>query len=89
MAMRVSGTKYRVSISEAKVRQVWAVLTEDAQLPVREIAERAGCVTSTVTQALKVLKHAGYIEYRDTRHRARRVVVPLMDGMTVRGGQAS
>lgn len=79
--LEVNGRVYPVS--RTLVRRVWAVLSEDASLSVREIAQRLDYWShSGIGFAIRVLERVGYVEADRApgggrRSRGRRVVVPF------------
>lgn len=72
--------RYGCYVSDHLVRRVWAVLTNEPQITVRDLAGRLGCRTwAGVAIALKVLRDAGYIEFEKGTERARTIVVPFIE----------
>lgn len=72
-------TQYgRECIPDRLIRRVWAAVTCDPSISVRELATHLGYASwADVAIALRVLRNAGYIAFEDRAARARTVLVPL------------
>jgi DNA-binding IclR family transcriptional regulator len=60
------------------VRLVWAAVTAHPDATRRELAAAAGLPLSTTNAAVRKLRDAGYIDYRNNRNRTTRIIVPFV-----------
>lgn len=61
-------------------RRIWHYVSGAPTASLREIAASCGIPLSLVAYHLRALEQLGYIEHDPMRARARRVVLPSMDG---------
>jgi SOS-response transcriptional repressor LexA len=74
------GEWVRPRVGPGQIRRVWAQVTRTPQASVREMVDAMGLrSTSGVGISLRILREAGYIDYKPGRSRARRVVVPFYE----------
>lgn len=61
------------------IRRVWAIVTREPQISVREVAKRMGYKSSSSAQAaLVILRQAGYI-ISEPKKTGRTIIVPFYD----------
>jgi len=75
---------YGANISKETVRAVWAAVSLDPRVSVRELSRQLHVGCSTVAKSLLILKRVGVIRYVRHHSRARRVVVPLLVSAEIR-----
>ena len=66
-------------ISPDIVRQVWARVSSEPQIPIRALAQSTGHSSHTIGVALHTLREAGYITFKNHTRKTRVVIVPLIE----------
>jgi Mn-dependent DtxR family transcriptional regulator len=68
---------YGAYVTPRQARQVWAHLTSQPRLRLRDIAGAMGVSVSVVRAARQLLRDAGYVDYEDGRAYTTTIVVPF------------
>lgn len=74
--------------SLARVRRVWAAVSETPNATVRELGATLDLSPVAVGAALQVLRMAGYIDFAPRSGRARTIIVPFVTIRARQGGTA-
>jgi predicted transcriptional regulator len=73
---RIGITTYR---NTARVRRVWAEITHNPRVSLRELGTITGMPMTTVVYSIRKLTEAGYIAHDKAIARSFRVIIPLYE----------
>ena len=82
MKIRINTGSHNNLADLEQVQAVWAAVSADGRLTIRDLAEMTGIKKTLVNAILDLLQKAGYIE-KEFGRTGRRVLIPLVTGEVV------
>lgn len=70
--------RYGSHMTVARIRDVWAAVSQSPNATVRELADAVGMPYVIVSASLRLLRDAGYIQFEPRAERARTIVIPFI-----------